>query len=149
MSFATCDLCDDFDGKPEYGLRVVEPMFRIYGGAPAFAGPIATLKVFEDNSLVRERLGEPGEGRVLVIDGGGSRRCALVGDQLGELAVKNRWAGIVVYGCIRDSAVIAQQAIGVRALDTHPKKSVITPVTIAADRLRSNQGPRSEYFRRR
>ena len=74
MSFATCDLCDDFDGKPEYGLRVVEPMFRIYGGAPAFAGPIATLKVFEDNSLVRERLGEPGEGRVLVIDGGGSRR---------------------------------------------------------------------------
>lgn len=123
-AFATCDLCDDFDGKPEYGLRVVEPMFRTYGGVPAFAGPIATLKVFEDNSLVRERLGEPGEGRVLVVDGGGSRRCALVGDQLGELGVKNGWAGIVVYGCIRDSAVIAKQAIGVRALDTHPRKSV-------------------------
>lgn len=124
MGFATCDLCDEFDGKPGYALRVVAPMFQAYGGKAAFHGPIATLKLFEDNSLVRERLGEPGEGRVLVIDGGGSLRCALVGDQLGELAVKNGWAGLVVYGCIRDSAVIATQAIGVRALATHPRKSV-------------------------
>jgi regulator of ribonuclease activity A len=124
MSFATCDLCDAFDGKPDCGLRVVEPMFKAYGGNMVFSGAIATLKLFEDNSLVRELLSEPGEGRVLVIDGGGSRRCALVGDQLGELAVKNGWTGIVVHGCIRDSAVIAGQAIGIRALDTHPRKSV-------------------------
>lgn len=128
MSFATCDLCDEFDGKAEYGLRVVDPMFRAYGGHLAFSGRIATLKLFEDNSLVRERLGEPGEGRVLVVDGGGSLRCALVGDQLGELAVKNGWSGIVVYGCIRDSAAIAAQAIGIRALNTHPRKSVKTGV---------------------
>jgi regulator of ribonuclease activity A len=124
LSFSTCDLCDEFDGRAGYALRVVEPIFRSYGGRPAFHGQIATLKLFEDNSLVRERLGEPGNGRVLVIDGGGSLRCALVGDQLGLLAVANGWAGLVVHGCIRDSAVIATQAIGVRALGTHPRKSV-------------------------
>ena len=124
MTFATPDLCDAFDGKPEYNLRVVEPMFSAWGGRDAFAGEIATLKIFEDNTLVREALAEPGKGKVLVIDGGGSLRCALVGDQLGELAVKNGWEGIVVYGCIRDSAVIDGQDIGVRAIDTHPRKSV-------------------------
>ena len=72
----------------------------------------------------RTLLGEQGDGKVLVVDGGGSRRCALVGDQIGALAVKNGWAGIVVYGCIRDSAIISTQKIGIRALDTHPRKSV-------------------------
>lgn len=124
MTFATCDLCDNFDGKPEYNLRVVEPMFAAYGGRLEFSGEIVTLKLFEDNSLVREVLAEPGQGKVLVVDGGGSMRCALVGDQLGALAVKNGWEGIVVYGCIRDSAVIETQEIGIRALDTHPRKSV-------------------------
>ena len=122
--FATCDLLDNHETKPELALRVVEPMFKAYGRHARFCGPIETLKVFEDNSLVREALASPGNGRVLVIDGGGSKRCALVGDQLGALGVKNGWTGIVVWGCIRDSAVINQQAIGVRALNTHPLKSI-------------------------
>ena len=122
--FATCDLLDNNESKPELGLRVVEPMFKAYGKHSKFCGQVDTLKVFEDNTLVREALASPGNGRVLVIDGGGSKRCALVGDQLGALGVKNGWAGIVVWGCIRDSVVINQQAIGVRALDTHPLKSI-------------------------
>lgn len=122
--FATCDLLDDFEGQDGHALHVVQPMFKAYGKHPKFCGQIETLKVFEDNTLVREALASPGAGRVLVIDGGGSLRCALIGDQLGELGVKNGWSGIVVWGCIRDSAMINQQAIGVRALDTNPRKSV-------------------------
>lgn len=105
-------------------LRIVAPMFHRYGGKTAFAGSIVTLKLFEDNSLVRAVLGEPGVGKVLVVDGGGSLRCALLGDQLAEMAVKNGWEGIVVYGCIRDSAAINALALGVRALNTHPLKTV-------------------------
>ena len=124
MSFATCDLCDEFDGQPDINLRVLAPLFKSYGAHKQFSGQIETLKVFEDNSLVRETLASPGNNRVLVVDGGGSMRCALVGDLLGELGVKNGWAGLVVWGCIRDSAVINTQKIGLRALDTHPRKSV-------------------------
>ena len=127
QQFATCDLLDENEsreGTADLKLRVVAPMFKAYGQRPKFCGQIETLKVFEDNTLVRETLASPGNGRVLVIDGGGSLRCALVGDQLGELGVKNNWSGIVVWGCIRDSVAINQQAIGVRALDTHPRKSV-------------------------
>ena len=124
QEFATCDLLDANERQPETLLRVVEPMFKSYGRRARFCGQLETLKVFEDNSLVREALAAPGSGRVLVIDGGGSKRCALVGDQLGALAVKNGWAGLVVWGCIRDSAAINQQELGVRALDTHPKKSI-------------------------
>lgn len=105
-------------------LRILAPMFQRYGGKNAFAGEIVTLKIFEDNSLVRTVLGEPGTGKVLVIDGGGSMRCALLGDQLAELAVKNGWEGVVVYGCIRDSAAINALPLGVRALNTHPLKTV-------------------------
>lgn len=120
MSFKTADLCDEFSNQ----LQVLEPMFSNFGGTAAFHGPVATLKVFEDNSLVRKALEEPGQGRVLVVDGGGSLRCALVGDQLAELAVRNGWAGIVVNGCIRDSDAIGALALGVQALATHPMKSV-------------------------
>lgn len=120
MNFLTTDLCDANEDK----VRVVEPMFSSFGGREAFFGRIATLKLFEDNSLVRTTLTAPGDGRVLVIDGGGSLRRALVGDQLAELAVKNAWAGIVVYGCIRDSRAIGQMDIGVFAIDTHPMKTV-------------------------
>ena len=124
MSFATADLCDRHEDQLRAGtLRVVAPMFRSYGGCLAFRGPIATLKLFEDNSFVRKALEDPGNGRVLVIDGGGSLRRALVGDQLAELAVKNGWTGIVAYGCIRDSAAIATMDIGVLALATHPQKT--------------------------
>ena len=104
-AFTCCDLCDEFDGRTDYDLRVVEPLFKAYGGEVAFSGAIVTVKLFEDNSLVRTLLGEQGDGKVLVVDGGGSRRCALVGDQIGALAVKNGWAGIVVYGCIYISLV--------------------------------------------
>lgn len=124
MTFKTPDLCDQFEAELGRSVRVVAPMFQRYGGRPSFSGQIVTLKLFEDNTLVREVLGEPGQGKVLVIDGGGSLRCALVGDQLGILAKKNGWEGIVVYGCIRDSGDINQIDIGVRALNTHPQKSV-------------------------
>lgn len=124
MIFATADLCDHHEEKLRDGsLRVVSPMFRSFGGRPAFHGPIATLKLFEDNSFVRKALEQAGNGRVLVIDGGGSLRRALVGDQLAALGAKNGWAGIVVYGCIRDSAAISAMDIGVFALATHPQKT--------------------------
>ena len=120
MNYTTPDLYD----AHEQDVRVAEPLFRNYGGAARFHGPIATVKVFEDNSLVRAALEESGAGRVLVVDGGGSLRCALVGDQLAMLAEKHSWAGIIVHGCIRDSVEIARINIGVKALNTSPKKSV-------------------------
>ena len=117
MDYQTADLCDKHEERVRAGeLRVLEPMLNSYGGREAFHGRIATLKLHEDNSLVRKALESPGEGRVLVIDGGGSLRCALVGDQLAALGVKSGWAGIVVYGCIRDSRVIEEMDIGVLAL---------------------------------
>ena len=124
MSFKTPDLCDQFEVELGKTVRVVAPMFQRYGGRAAFCGEIVTLKIFEDNTLVREIFGEDGKGKVLVIDGGGSLRCALVGDQLAILAQKNGWEGVVVYGCIRDSGDIAGIDIGVRALNTHPQKTV-------------------------
>lgn len=120
MSYATADLCDDYIDQ----LQVATPMFKSYGKNPRFMGPIATLKVFEDNQQVRDMLATPGEGRVLVVDGGGSLRCALVGGNLGQLGVDNGWAGIVVNGCIRDAVEINEQAIGVKALNTNPTKSI-------------------------
>jgi len=124
MTFKTPDLCDQFEADLGASVRVVAPMFKRYGGRNAFSGRIATLKLFEDNSLVRTAFGEDGKGKVLVIDGGGSLRCALVGDQLAILAQKNGWEGVIVYGCIRDSGDINGIDIGVRALDTHPQKSI-------------------------
>lgn len=120
MNLLTTDLCDAYEDQ----VRVLEPMFSSFGGRDAFHGRIATLKLFEDNSLVRKTLESPGQGRVLVIDGGGSLRRALVGDQLAALAVDNGWAGIIVYGCIRDSRAIGKMDIGVFAIDTHPLKTV-------------------------
>ena len=125
MTDQTADLLDANEEAVRAGtIRVVAPMFRHFGGRTAFAGTIATLKLFEDNSLVRKALEGPGEGRVLVIDGGGSLRCALVGDQLAQLGARNGWSGIVVYGCIRDAKAIAEMDIGVMALATHPLKTV-------------------------
>jgi len=125
MSFKTPDLLDKHEARIQDGrVRVVTPMFQSYGGRTAFSGQIVTLKLFEDNSLVREALVEDGRGKVLVIDGGGSLRCALVGDQLAILAHRNTWEGIVVYGCIRDSDDISRIDLGLRALNTHPLKSI-------------------------
>ena len=119
MAFATPDLCDEFGAE----VRVAEPMFRDFGGVERFAGPIATVRVFEDNGLVRQALEMPGGGRVLVIDGGGSLRTALVGGNLAVLAHRNGWSGLVVYGCIRDAAEIASTPIGVKALQAVPRRS--------------------------
>lgn len=125
MTFATCDICDANEDKLATGaLAVLPPVFHSFGKRTAFAGPAKTLKVFEDNVLVRTTLETPGNGQVLVVDGGGSLRCALVGGNLGVLAEKNGWAGIVVNGCIRDSEEINACDIGVRALATHPQRSV-------------------------
>lgn len=120
MSNKTADICDRHAGR----LRIATPLFSDYGGRAVFEGSVVTLKVFEDNSLVRQTLEEPGHGRVLVIDGGGSMRCALVGDQLAALGQKNGWAGLVVYGCIRDAADVAGIDLGVKALNTNPLRSV-------------------------
>lgn len=125
MNFKTPDLLDaNEEGTRDGAVRVVAPMFQRYGARSSFSGRIVTLKLFEDNTLVREVFGEDGRGKVLVVDGGGSLRCALVGDQLAILAHKNGWEGVIVYGCIRDSDDINAIDLGVRALDTHPLKSV-------------------------
>lgn len=120
MSFATADLYDEYADK----VQVALPIFNDYGGIKAFYGPISTVRVYEDNSLVRAALEEKGIGRVLVVDGGESLRCALVGDILAQLGKDNGWNGIIVSGCIRDSAVIATINIGVKALNTNPRKSL-------------------------
>ena len=120
MDIKTTDLCDN---NAEI-VRVADPIgFKDYGGKKNFFGRIQTVKCFEDNSFVRKALEQDGEGKVLVVDGGGSLRCALLGDMMGDLAVKNNWSGIIVYGCVRDSAAISRLAIGVKALNTHPLKS--------------------------
>lgn len=124
MTFKTPDLCDEFEAELGQSVRIVAPMFQQFGGRKHFSGQIVTLKIFEDNSLVREAFAEDGKGKVLVVDGGGSLRCALVGDQLAILAQSKGWEGMVVYGCIRDSADINGIDIGVRALNTHPQKSI-------------------------
>jgi len=124
MTFATTDLCDDHPQLLEDGrLAVLPPLFQQYGAHGRFSGRVTTLKVFEDNALVRSTLEAPGNGNVLVIDGGASMRRALVGGQLALLAQDNGWAGIVVDGCIRDTEEINACEIGVRALGAHPQKS--------------------------
>lgn len=117
--FPVTDLCDEFSDR----LQICDPIFTDFGARLEFGGPISTVKCFEDNTLVRAALEEPGEGKVLVVDGGASDRCALLGDNLAQLAIDNDWAGIVVYGCIRDSGEISQMDVAVKALNTHPKKS--------------------------
>lgn len=120
ISYATTDLSDQFPDQ----VLVPEGIFRDFGGKKQFYGQIETLKIFEDNGLVRQVLAENGTGKVLVIDAGGSLRCAVLGDQLAALAVQNAWQGVLVFGCIRDSAAIAQMPLGVKALGTHPLKTV-------------------------
>ncbi len=115
----TADLCDFYAAE----LQIAEPIFKDYGGTAAFAGQIVTVKVEDDNTGVRALLETPGDGRVLVVDNGGSLRCALVGDILGELAVSNHWAGLIVNGCIRDSDELRRLPIGLKALATMPVKS--------------------------
>ncbi|MEG3592436.1 MAG: ribonuclease E activity regulator RraA [Pseudomonadota bacterium] len=120
MIIKTADLCDSYPEK----INIANPIFRDFGQKLAFAGNIITIKCSNDNSLVRDALESSGHNNVLVIDGGASMECALLGDQLAELACKNHWEGIVVNGCIRDAAEILQINIGVKAITTHPLKSI-------------------------
>ncbi len=119
MKIITPDLCDEY---PEL-VQVVEPMFNNYGGRDSFGGEIVTVKCFEDNSIVKEQVGTPGHGKVMVVDGGASMRAALLGDMLAEKAAENGWEGLVIYGCIRDVDVIMETDLGVQALSTHPMKT--------------------------
>ncbi|MEH6551322.1 MAG: ribonuclease E activity regulator RraA [Pseudomonadales bacterium] len=119
MSLSTPDLCDTNEGD----VACAEINFFGYGQKAAFRGQIVTIKAFEDNSLVREAVAEPGAGKVLVVDGGGSRRRAMLGDLLAEKAANNHWEGIIINGVIRDVDEIDALNIGVRALGSHPMKT--------------------------
>jgi len=120
----TAEICDTNATHLTSGdLRILHPVFQIFGQSRTFSGPVVTVKVFEDNVLVRELLETKGEGRVLVVDGGGSMRCALVGGNLVQLAQNMGWSGIVVNGCIRDIDEINLCQVGVRALASHPLRS--------------------------
>jgi regulator of ribonuclease activity A len=116
---STADLCDAYADR----LQVCEPLFHAYGGLTAMQGVVSTVRCFEDNSRVRDAVESPGEGRVLIVDGGGSRRHSLFGGHLGKEAVSNGWAGVIVYGCIRDSAELGAMKLALRALGTIPLRS--------------------------
>jgi regulator of ribonuclease activity A len=121
MPFTTADLCDKHSEQEHF--QIAEPILKNFGGNAVFSGQISTLKVFEDNVLIRTTLEEKVNNRILVVDGGGSNRCALLGGDLAIIAFNNGWQGIVVYGCVRDSVELSQVPIGIRALRTHPLKS--------------------------
>ncbi len=120
MNLSTSDLYDRFEER----LRVLPTTFNDYGQRRRFRGEAVTVKCFEDNSRVKELAGTPGKGRVMVVDGGGSMRCALLGDLIGADAVKNGWEGVVIHGCVRDTAALGALDLGVKAIGTTPRKSV-------------------------
>lgn len=119
MTYSVPDICDDF--QPD--LQVLDPLFNAYGGRRKFCGEAVTIKCFEDNSLVKETLKKDGTGKVLVVDGGASFRCALLGDMLAAMAADNGWRGVLVNGCVRDVEILKTIDIGVSALNCHPLKS--------------------------
>ena len=124
-TFVTCDLLDNHEDKD---LSVISPSmdgksFKNFGGHHTFGGQVVTVKCFEDNSRVKELLATDGTGKVLVVDGGASMRCALMGDLIAESAVKNNWNGVIIYGCVRDVDAIAELDLGVHALAAIPQKS--------------------------
>ncbi len=119
VTYSTPDLCDAFPSE----VTACELQFRSLGKHSSFAGQIVTVKCFEDNSLVKEMLATDGTGKVLVVDGGGSLRRALIGDQIGGSAVKNGWQGIVVYGAVRDVDELNALEIGIKALGSSPLKT--------------------------
>ncbi|MDV9030718.1 ribonuclease E activity regulator RraA [Pseudomonas sp. RAC1] len=140
--YVTPDLCDAYADR----VQVLEPMFSNFGGRDSFGGQIVTIKCFEDNSLVREQVELDGTGKVLVVDGGGSLRRALLGDMLAEKAAKHGWEGLVIYGCVRDVDVLAQTNVGVQALASHPMKTdkrglgdLNVPVTFAGVTFRPGE----------
>ena len=119
MKFTVPDICDDF--LPS--VQVLEPLFTAFGGCKKYFGEIVTIKCFEDNSLVKQTLGTDGCGKVMVVDGGGSLRCALLGDLLGAMAADNGWRGVLINGCVRDVEILKNIDLGISALNCHPLKS--------------------------
>lgn len=119
MTYSVPDICDDFIEE----ISVLEPLFTDFGGKVKFSGEIATIKCFEDNSLVRDMVKSPGQGRVLVVDGGGSLRHALLGDLLAAAAAENGWQGLLINGCVRDVEILETIDLGVKALNSHPVKT--------------------------
>ena len=119
MTDSTCDLSDSHGDE----ARVLPPVFRHFGGRRRFAGEVVTVKCFEDNSRLKELVGTQGGGRVIVVDGGGSTRCALLGDMVARDALEHGWAGIVVWGCVRDTDVLQTLDLGVMALAPMPRRS--------------------------
>ena len=120
MTIAVADLCDAHHDK----IKLAEPIFKQFGKKTSISGSIVTVKVFEDNVLVKKALETIPEGSLLVVDGGASKRCALMGDNLAAIAVNRKLAGVIINGCIRDSAEINAMDIGVFALGTNPFKSI-------------------------
>ncbi|GGK79515.1 ribonuclease E activity regulator RraA [Ornithinimicrobium pekingense] len=121
-AIGTADLYDEYEER----LESCDLQLRQYGGRRVFAGPIATVRCREDNALVKATLATPGEGRVLVVDGGGSLHTALMGDLIAASAVSNGWAGVVIHGAVRDVAALAELDLGVKALGSNPRKSAKT-----------------------
>jgi regulator of ribonuclease activity A len=120
MTYSVPDICDEFIDE----ISVLEPLFTDFGGQPRFSGEVVTIKCFEDNSLVRDAVSSEGRGRVLVVDGAGSLRHALLGDLLAAKAAKNGWHGLLVNGCVRDVEILKTIDLGVKALNSHPVKTV-------------------------
>ncbi len=118
--FSTCDLCDAHRSDSSGNFRVLPPVYRDYGATDKFSGCVATVKCFEDNSLVKAAVDEPGLGRVLVVDGGASLRHALLGGNLAAAAARNGWVGVVIDGCVRDLGELSTLPIGIRALGAMP-----------------------------
>jgi len=118
--FSTCDLCDAHKSDSDGAFRVLPPLFRDFGGLTRFAGPVSTVQCLDDNSRVREAVNSPGQGRVLVVDGAGSLRRSLVGGNLGKAAQDNGWAGVLVYGAVRDAAELRACQVGIRAMALMP-----------------------------
>lgn len=119
MTFKTTDLCDQFEQQ----VRVLAPVFRDFGGRISFHGEAVTVKCFEDNSRIKELSLTPGAGKVLVVDAGGSPRCAVLGDVIAGDFVKNGWEGVVLVGYVRDTAALAALQLGVKALGAMPRRS--------------------------
>jgi regulator of ribonuclease activity A len=120
MRPTTCDLSDHYGDQ----ARIVAPVFKHFGGKRAFKGLVATIKCFEDNSRVKELTGTKGNGRVLLVDGGGSTRYALLGDMIANEALRNDWAGVIVHASVRDTAALAELEIGIMALAPCPRRSL-------------------------
>ena len=118
--FSTCDFCDEHKLDDSGSFRVLPPVFDDFGGLAAFSGIVSTVKCHEDNSLVKAAVDSPGDGRVLVVDGGASLRHALVGGNLATAAARNGWAGLLVDGCVRDAAELRASPVGIRALALMP-----------------------------